>query len=108
MALAPGTQLDSCEILELLGSGGMGDVYRGRDTKLGREVAVKALPDAFAHDADRLARFEREAQVLAALNTPNLAVIHELKEVNGSKYLILEPVEGDRLAERTARGPLLL
>src|SRR5215831_15562609 len=99
-------QLGSCEILGEIGAGGMGEVYRGRDTKLGRDVAVKALPDAFAQDADRLARFEREAQVLAALNHPNLAIIHELKEVDGSKYLILELVEGDTLAERIARGPI--
>lgn len=84
MPLSRGIRLGSCEILELLGSGGMGEVYRGRDTKLGRDVAVKSLPAAFAHDTERLARFEREAQVLAALNHPNLAVIHELKEVEGS------------------------
>jgi len=82
----------------------MGEVYRARDTKLGREVAVKALPAAFASDPERLARFEREAQALAALNHPNIAVIHELKEVGGSKYLILELVEGKTLAE-TVFGP---
>jgi eukaryotic-like serine/threonine-protein kinase len=106
VALSPGTRLESCEILDLLGSGGMGEVYRGRDTKLGREVAVKALPAAFAHNAERLARFEREAQVLAALNHPNIAVIHELKEVDGAQYLILELVEGATLAEHIAGGPL--
>jgi len=84
----------------------MGEVWRGRDTKLGRDVAVKALPDAFAHDPDRLARVQREAQVLAALNHPNLAIIHELNEVDGSKYLILELVEGETLAERIERGPV--
>jgi serine/threonine protein kinase len=101
-------QLGSCEILGRIGAGGMGEVFRGRDTKLGRDVAVKALPDAFAHDANRMVRFEREAQVLAALNHPNLAVIHELKEIGGSRYLILELVEGETLAERIARGPLPL
>src|SRR5262245_23534048 len=106
MALSRGTQLGSCEILELIGAGGMGEVYRGRDTKLGRDVAVKALPTLFTHDADRLARFEREAQVLAALNHPNLAIIHELKEVQGAQFLILELVEGETLAERIARGPI--
>ena len=106
MALTRGTQLDSYEILEPLGAGGMGEVYRGRDRKLGREVAVKALPDAFAHDADRVARFEREAQVLASLNHPNIAVIHELKEVDGARYLIIELVEGETLAEHIARGPI--
>jgi Tol biopolymer transport system component len=106
MALAPGTHLDSYEILELLGAGGMGEVYRGRDTKLGREVAVKALPEVFAHDTERLARFEREAQVLGALNHPNIAIIHEMKEVAGARYLILELVEGDTLAALIAAGPM--
>jgi serine/threonine protein kinase len=101
-------RLGSCEILERLGAGGMGEVYRGRDTRLGRDVAVKALPDSFARDPERLARFEREAQVLATLKHSKLAVIHELKEVDGSKYLILELVEGETLAERIARGPLAL
>jgi Tol biopolymer transport system component len=99
-------RLGSCEILGEIGRGGMGEVYRGRDTKLGRDVAVKALPDAFAHDAERLARFEREAQVLASLNHPNIAIIYELKEVGPSKYLIMELVEGDTLAERIRRGSL--
>ncbi|MGQ0736206.1 MAG: protein kinase domain-containing protein [Acidobacteriota bacterium] len=106
MGLSQGMRVGSCEILAPLGAGGMGEVWRGRDTRLGRDVAVKALPDAFAHDADRLARVEREAQVLAALNHPNLAIIHELNEVAGSKYLILELVEGETLAERIARGPV--
>jgi serine/threonine protein kinase len=108
MGLSQGMRLGSCEVIELLGTGGMGEVYRGRDMQLGRDVAIKALPDAFAHDADRLARFEREAQVRATLNHPNLAVIHELKEVAGAKYLILELVEGETLAERIARGPMPL
>jgi Tol biopolymer transport system component len=104
MGLSPGTQIGSCEIREPLGVGGMGEVWRGHDTKLGRDVAIKALPDEFARDTDRMARFEREAQLLAALNHPNLAIIHELKEVDGAKYLILELVEGETLAERVARG----
>jgi eukaryotic-like serine/threonine-protein kinase len=106
LSLTQGTRLDSCEIIELLGSGGMGEVYRGRDTKLGRDVAVKALPDVFARDALRIARFEREAQALAALNHPNIAAIHELKELAGARYLILELVEGETLAELIARGPV--
>jgi Tol biopolymer transport system component len=106
MALTRGVQLDSYEILELLGAGGMGEVYRGRDRKLGRDVAVKALPEVFAHDGDRVARFEREAQVLASLNHPNIAVIHELKEVDQAKYLIIELVEGETLAQHIARGPM--
>jgi len=77
VGLSRGIRLDSCEILELLGSGGMGEVYRGRDTQLGRDVAVKTLPEVFSRDPMRIARFEREAQVLAALNHPNIAVIHE-------------------------------
>jgi len=100
--------LGSCEILEQIGAGGMGEVYRGRDTRLGRDVAVKALPDNFSSSPEHLARFEREAQVLAALNHPNIAVIHDLKEVNGAKYLILELVEGETLAEHIARGPIPL
>lgn len=99
MALNPGTKLDHYEILEEIGSGGMGEVYRARDTNLGRDVAIKALPTAYAFDTERLARFEREAQALAALNHPNIAVIHELKEVDGAKYLILELVEGKTLKE---------
>jgi serine/threonine protein kinase len=108
MPLSPGTQIGSCEILDLIGTGGMGEVYRGRDTKLGRDVAVKALPAHFVHDADRLTRFEREAQVLAALKHPNLATIHELKESGGSRYLIMELIEGDTLGERIARGSIPL
>ncbi len=99
MALSPGTKIDYYEIIEEIGSGGMGEVYRARDTKLSRDVAIKALPTAYAFDTERLARFEREAQALASLNHPNIAVIHELKEVDGSKYLILELVEGKTLGE---------
>jgi len=99
MALSPGTKLEHYEIIEEIGSGGMGEVYRARDSKLGRDVAVKALPTQYASDAERLARFEREAQALAALNHPNIAVIHELKEVDDAKYLILELVEGKTLKE---------
>jgi Tol biopolymer transport system component len=106
MALSPGARLESCEILDLIGSGGMGEVYRGRDTKLGRDVAVKALPSAFAKDPERLARFTREAQVLASLNHPNIAVIHELKQIESAQYLILELVDGETLADIIARGPL--
>jgi len=106
VSLSRGMKVGSCEILDQIGAGGMGEVYRGRDTKLGRDVAVKALPEGFTQDADRLARFEREAQILALLNHPNLAIIHELMEAGSSKYLIMELVEGETLAERIARGPL--
>jgi serine/threonine protein kinase len=99
-------QIGSCEIVSPLGAGGMGEVWRGRDTKLGRDVAVKALPDEFVHDEERLARFQREAQVLAALSHPNLGIIHELKEVDGARYLILELIEGETLAQRIDRGPI--
>jgi Tol biopolymer transport system component len=84
----------------------MGEVYRGRDTKLGRDVAVKALPSGLSKDSERLARFEREAQILASLNHPNIAIIHELKEVDGAKYLIMELIEGQTLAERIVHGPV--
>ena len=102
MSLSPGTQIGAIEILGLLGVGGMGEVYRGRDTKLGREVAVKSLPDLFARDAERRARFQREAQVLASLNHPNIASIHDLREHDGAAYLVLELVEGHTLADRIA------
>ncbi len=82
----------------------MGEVYRARDTKLGREVALKILPDVFAGDPERLARFEREAQVLASLNHPNIAIIHGIEEANGVRALVLELVEGDTLADRIARS----
>src|SRR2546426_5141047 len=106
MSLSRGTLLGGYEILDRIGAGGMGEVYRARDRKLGREVGVKTLPEPLAHDPERLARFEREAQLLAALNHENIASIYELKEVDASKYLILELVEGDTLGERITNGPL--
>jgi serine/threonine protein kinase len=109
MPLAPSARLGSYEILSSIGAGGMGEVYRARDTKLGRDVAIKVLPDAFAHDAERMARFEREAQVLASLNHPNIATIHGLEESNGVRALVMELVEGPTLADRIAQqGPLPL
>jgi len=106
MSLAPGTRLASYEILSPLGAGGMGEVYRARDTRLGRDVAIKALPAAFALDPERLARFRREAQTLAGLNHPNIASIYGLEEVGAAPHLVLELVEGESLAVRLARGPL--
>src|SRR5215510_1134388 len=106
MALTIGTQLGSHEITALLGKGGMGEVYRARDTKLKRDVAIKILPDEFSLDADRVSRFQREAEVLASLNHPNIAAIYDLQEANGSRYLVLELVEGETLADRIARGPI--
>src|SRR3989442_1514953 len=100
MALTVGTRLGAYDVLALIGAGGMGEVYRARDTKLNRDVALKVLPDAFAFDADRLARFKREAQVLASLNHPHIAAIYGLEEANGSQFLVLELVDGETLAAR--------
>src|SRR6266705_4714206 len=108
MALTIGTRLGSLEILALLGRGGMGEVYRARDLKLKREVAIKILPDEFNRDSDRVSRFQREAEVLASLNHVNIAAIHDIQEADGSRFLIMELVEGETLAERIARGPLPL
>ena len=104
MALTIGQQLSSYEITGLLGKGGMGEVYRARDTKLKRQVAIKILPDEFSRDTDRVSRFQREAEVLALLNHPNIAAIYDLQEVNDSRFLVLELVEGETLADRIARG----
>src|SRR5881227_1341734 len=104
MALGLGTRLGAYEILSLLGSGGMGEVWRARDTKLGRDVAIKVLPQAFADDPDRLARFEREAKTLAALNHPNIAHIHGFEDSTGVPALVMELVEGPTLADRIVRG----
>ena len=106
MALTIGTQLGSYEITALLGKGGMGEVYRARDLKLKREVAIKILPDELSRDADRVARFQREAEVLASLNHPNIAAIYDLQELDGSRFLVLELVEGETLADRIQRGPI--
>ena len=101
-----GTKLGHYEISTLLGKGGMGEVWRARDTKLGREVAIKTLPEEFAKDANRLARFEREAKLLASLNHPNIAAIHGFEEDNGTHFLVLELVEGDTLADSLNRGAI--
>ena len=106
MALTIGTKLGSHEITALLGNGGMGEVYRARDTKLKREVAIKILPDVFSRDADRVIRFQREAEVLASLNHPNIAAIYHLEEANNATFLVLELVEGETLAERIQCGPI--
>ena len=106
MSLGAGTRLGPYEIVALRGAGGRGEVYRARDTKLGREVAVKVLPEAWAFDADRAARFEREAQVLAALNHPHIAALYGMEQSNGRHFLVMELVEGETLAERLHRGPL--
>jgi serine/threonine-protein kinase len=106
MLLQAGTRLGPYEIVAPIGAGGMGEVYRARDTKLARDVALKILPDAFVSDADRVARFEREAQLLAALNHPNIAAIYGLDESGPTKFLVLELVEGESLDARLKpRGP---
>jgi Tol biopolymer transport system component len=106
VSLSVGSRLGPYEILTALGAGGMGEVYRARDTKLGREVAIKVLPDSLAHEPERLARFSREAQVLAALNHPNIAHIHGFEDSTGVPALVMELVEGPTLADRIARGPI--
>src|SRR6267143_403121 len=106
MSITIGAQLGSHEITALLGKGGMGKVYRARDTKLKREVAIKILSDEFSRDPDRVSRFQREAEVLTSLNHPNIATIQSFEEANGSRFLVLELVEGATLADRLQRGPL--
>src|SRR5712691_2643595 len=101
-----GETLGHYKILEQIGAGGMGVVYRARDNKLGREVALKVLPEEVAHDRERMGRFEREAQVLALLNHPNIAAIHGLEESTSARALVMELVEGQTLAERIAAGPM--
>src|ERR1051326_5209965 len=103
-----GRRLSEYEVVERIGAGGMGDVYRARDVKLGREVAIKVLPAPLARDAGRIARFTREAQLLAALNHPHIAAIYALEESGDVVALVLELVEGATLAERLHRGPLAL
>jgi eukaryotic-like serine/threonine-protein kinase len=106
MTIAAGTRLGRYEIRTPIGEGGMGEVYLARDAKLNRDVAIKILPEAFAQDSDRLARFKREAQVLASLNHPNIASIYGLEESNGFMALAMELVEGPTLADRLATGPI--
>jgi Tol biopolymer transport system component len=108
MALAPGTRLGAYEVLSLLGSGGMGEVYLARDTKLRREVAIKVLPEGFAADSDRIARFQREAELLAALNHPNIAAVYGVEEMQRASAIVLELIEGETLRDRIARGALPL
>ena len=106
MALISGTRLGPYEISTQIGKGGMGEVYRALDPNLGRQVAVKVLPDTFARDPERLARFEREAKTLAALNHSNIAQIYGLENADGVRALVMELVEGSTLAERIAQGPI--
>ena len=108
MALSPGSRLGHYDVTSLLGEGGMGQVWQATDTQLNRQVALKILPDAFAADPDRLARFKREAQILASLNHPNIAAIYGIEEAEGTRALVLELVEGPTLADRITKGPIPL
>ena len=106
MALTPGTRLGVYDITAQIGEGGMGQVYRATDTKLKRQVAIKILPPSLAADHDRIARFQREAEVLASLNHPNIAGIYGLEEGGGTTALVMELVEGEDLSQRIAHGAL--
>jgi serine/threonine-protein kinase len=111
MSLTPGVRLGPYEVLAQIGVGGMGEVYRARDSKLQRDVAIKVLPEAFAQDTERLARFEREARTLASLNHPNIAAIYGLEESPAEaghyvRALVMELVEGPTLADRIAQGAI--
>ena len=108
MSLSPGTSLGHYDVTALLGEGGMGQVWQATDTQLNRQVALKILPDAFADDPDRLARFTREAQILASLNHPNIAAIYGIEESEGTRALVLELIEGPTLADRISQGPIPL
>src|SRR3954468_22073888 len=108
MSVDAGTRIGHYDVLAKLGEGGMGEVYRARDTRLGRDVAVKVLSDSFAADPERIARFEREAQILAALSHPNIATIHGLEISGPTRVLVMELVEGESLEARLRRGPLPL
>ena len=108
MSIATGTRFGSYEVISQIGAGGMGEVYEARDAKLGRDAAIKVLPEAFAHDPERLARFRREAKVLASLNHPNIAAIYGIEDSSGTEALVMELVEGPTLAERVKSGPMAI
>src|SRR6202051_81614 len=103
MPLSAGAKLGSYEVVSAIGAGGMGEVYQAHDTKLGRDVAIKVLPEAFARDPEKLSRFQREAKLLASLNHPNIATIHGLEDSNGTSYLVMALVSGDTLQQRVRR-----
>jgi len=106
MPVPIGTRLGAYEIVAAIGAGGMGEVYTARDPRLGRDVAIKVLPDLVAGDPDRIARFQREAQRLASLNHPHIGAIYGLEESDSVRALVLEPVEGPTLADRIAQGAI--
>ena len=108
MSLGVGDRIAHYDVTTLIGEGGMGQVYQATDTKLNRQVALKILPEAFANDPDRLARFQREARILASLNHPGIAAIYGIEEDEGTRALVLELVEGPTLAERISKGPIPL
>ena len=108
MAVAPGTRIGPYEVVALLGTGGMGQVYRASDPRLGRDVAIKVLPESTRTSLDRSTRFEREARLLASINHPNIATIHGLEDLDGSSAIVMELVDGPSLADLIARGPLSL
>src|ERR1051326_7930476 len=106
MSIAAGTQLGSYEIVSMLGRGGFGEVYRAKDKKLKRDVAIKVLPEEFSRNPDRVSRFQREAEVLASMNYPNIAAIYDVATDAETPFLVLELVDGETLADRIARGPI--
>src|SRR6476660_3025031 len=108
MSLPEGTRLGPYEIIGLVGVGGMGEVYRARDPRLGRHVAIKILPAAFSTDSERLWRFEREARAVASLNHPNICTIHDIGEHDGQRYLVMELLEGETLDVRLKAGPMTI
>ena len=108
MSVSVGTKLGPYEVISLIGVGGMGEVYRARDTRLRRDVAIKVLPPLFTDDRERLLRFDREAHVLASLNHPHVAAVYGLEEANDTRALVMELVEGPTLADRISIGPIPL
>src|SRR2546422_5116120 len=108
MSITPGTRIGPYHVQSPLGEGGMGVVFRAHDTKLKRDVALKMLPDHFADDPDRLVRFQREAQILASLSHPNIAQIHGLEESDNTRCIVMELVEGETLADKLKRGPMVV
>src|SRR5271155_5299129 len=108
MPLSPGTRLGPYEILDAIGAGGMGEVYRAKDTRLDRTVAIKILPAHLSSDPTRKQRFEREAKTISSLNHPHICVLHDVGQQGGIDYLVMECIEGESLAKRLEKGPLPL
>jgi eukaryotic-like serine/threonine-protein kinase len=108
MAISPGTRLGPYEILSAIGAGGMGEVYRARDTRLDRIVAIKVLPDHFVDRSELRERFDREAKTIASLNHPHICTLHDVGHQNGTDFLVMEYLEGETLAQRLPNGPLPL